>query len=168
MTPCKLVAMANFTEGHLPVGFGDIAHIHPLFVMNPLAQPDPNQVKETTPVAPAEMAADHLKIEDIAGGIGQAYQDPTEPQAKANWYGIGYNYFYIAGHMNAVAAGATSTWLNDRQAGGTLTRSLKQPLVYPRPGYYPRTFTAYYDTTKKVWVFALRDFIAATRWVGNP
>ena len=80
-TPFAAIAVGDFPTGHQPAGIGDKPHFHPIFLLMPPQQPDPPSFAlEATPVAPAEVPADHVNLGDVAPGIGIAYQDPAQPQ----------------------------------------------------------------------------------------
>jgi hypothetical protein len=163
VTPFRALAIGYFGEsGHPPAGVGDVPHFHPILLLNPVQMPDPPDfVLETKPVAAAEIPADHVKLEDVAPGIGVAYQDPAQPQNQPGWDSIGQNYFFYGGHMNAYALGATNTYMQRLQAGTDIARGdvIKQPQVYPIPGaYYPHRYTVSYDEAARVFRFELTDF----------
>jgi hypothetical protein len=101
-----------------------------------------------------------LVLPDLAPGIGGVVQDPTTPQARPGWNTIGQNYFFYNGHMNAVGLGATSDCLTTLGGGNgaPLGDIIKQPKVYPKPGYYPHNYTVRYDRARDVYVFELSGF----------
>ena len=163
-TPFSFIAVGYFS-GHNPRPAGGIPHIHPIFGMGPPQQPDsPGNANENKPIAAAELPQDSAPLDDVAGGIGRAVQDPGQPQAKAGWDTTGQNYFYYGGHMNAIALGATNHFmlLQEQGAAGTRTDVIKQPQVYPRPGYYPHRYTMSYDPVQRAHIFEMEDFQKAT------
>src|SRR5205823_14359624 len=103
--------------------------------------------------------------ETLAYGLGTADEDPIQPQLQPGWDSTGQNYFFYNGHMNGIGLGATNAFLLRQQAGREPARSdvIKQPQVYPKPGYYPHRYTVRYDAGRKVNVFALEDFQQATQ-----
>lgn len=162
LTPFVQIGMAYFTS-HPPAGIGDRPHFHPLFLMSAPRQPDPPSfAAEFTPIAPAELPADNVVLPDLAPGIGGVVQDPTTPQARPGWNTIGQNYFFYNGHMNAIGLGATDGCLTSLGAKNAspapLGDVIKQPTVYPKPGYYPHSYSVRYDRPRDVYVFELSDF----------
>jgi len=160
-TPFAAIAIGYFPAGHAPVGIGDKPHFHPIFLLMPPQQPDPpNFPKELAPVAPDEVPADNVNLGDFAPGIGVAYQDPATPQAQPGWDTVGQNYFFYNGHMSGISLGATNAYLLRLEAGQDTARGdvIKQPQVYPKPGFYPNRYMVAYDDTRKMYIFELSDF----------
>lgn len=154
----KEIAIAYF-EAHPPVGVGDKPHFHPVFLLNPPQPPVPPFAKETQAIAPAEVPADHVRLNDIAPGIGVAVQDPAQPQNQPGWDSVGQNYFFYEGRMNAVALGATNTYLQRIAAGTDIAMGgfIKQPATYPKRGLYAHRYTVHYDKARRVFIFELSD-----------
>jgi hypothetical protein len=166
-TPFTFLAF-SYWSGHEPHGTGDIPHFHPLFGMAPPQVPDPPSFAlELAPIDPAEVPADHLRTtgpDAVAPGIGVAYQDPSQPQAQPGWDSTGQNYFFYNGHMADIGLGATNSFLLRQEAGREPARSdtIKQPQVYPRPGYYPHRYTVSWDAAHQVHLFVVDQFQQAT------
>jgi hypothetical protein len=147
-TPFAAIAVGDFPAGHQPAGIGDKPHFHPIFLLMPPQQPDPPPFAlESTPVAPAEVPADHVNLGDVAPGIGIAYQDPSQPQNQQAWDTVGQNYFFYNGHMNGIALGATNAYMQRAENYQDIARGdvIKQPQTYPKAGYYPQRYTVSYD-----------------------
>jgi hypothetical protein len=172
-TPFAFLAF-SYWSGHDPKGVGDVPHFHPLFALFPPGQPDPpNNAFEVAPVAAEETPQDFidgrklpggLAGETLAPGIGTAYEDPIQPQLQPGWNTIAQNYFFYKGHMNGIGLGATNDFLLKQEQGKepTLGEDIKQPQVYPKPGYYPHHWEVRYDRARQVHIFALQDFQQAT------
>jgi hypothetical protein len=166
-TPFTYIAI-SYWSGHTPQGIGDVPHFHPLFGIYPPQLPDPTFANEIMQPAPEEIPKDHFMqagSDAVAPGIGAAWQDPIQPQNQAGWDSTGQNYFFYKGHMNDIGLGATNTFLLRQQEGKEPTRSdvIKQPEVYPLPGYYPHRYSVSYDSSRKVHRFVLEDFRKAAR-----
>ncbi len=160
-TVYKEIAIAYF-DAHSPAGVGDKPHFHPVFLLNSPQAPDPPAfAKENQAVAAGEVPADHVKLADVAPGIGAAFQDPAQPQAQPGWDSYGQNYFFYEGHMNGVALGATNAYLQRLSAGTDIARGdvIKQPTVYPKRGLYANRYTVHYDKVRRVFIFELSDLV---------
>ena len=160
VSPFKEIAIAFFAA-HPPAGVGDKPQFHPVFLLNPAQAPDPPAfLLENKPVAAGEVPQDHVRITDVAPGIGVAYQDPATPQAQPGWDSYGQNYFFYNGHMNAIALGATTAYLLRQEANTDIARGdiIKQPAVFPKRGFYPQRYTVHFDATRRIHVFELSDF----------
>jgi hypothetical protein len=188
-TPFSFVAI-SYWSAHDPRGTGDAPHFHPLFAINPPQLPtaacgsDPkpaNCPDESRPVAAAEIPQDYVSGDSvpdagivIAPGIGLAYEDVVlpQPQLEHGWNSIGQNYFFYGGHMNGIGLGATNDYLIKQEQGRApavpdAVRTIKQPQVYPKAGYYPHHHDVIYDAQRKVHIFILTDFRPAQNVV-NP
>jgi hypothetical protein len=175
-TPFSFLAF-SYWSAHSPRGIGDVPHFHPIVAVFPPGIPvPPDYRKERTAVAPNEVAQDYIlgdlveggaAGETIAPGIGVAYEDPSAPQLQPGWDTWAQNYFYYNGHMNGIGLGATNAFLRRQQEGqeGDISAPIKQPQVYPKPGYYPHRHSLKYDSQRKVHIFVLEDFRQATQVV---
>ncbi|BCM88632.1 hypothetical protein IAD21_00473 [Abditibacteriota bacterium] len=155
-TPFQLIGIAYFTAS-TPPGLGNVpAHFSPLILINqPQAADPPNFERELAPVAPAELAKDHVYVDQFVPGLGASYDDPAQPQRKPNWNSTGQNYFYYDGHMNGYGLGATIPFLESK---ATRTDAIKQPQLYPKPGYYAFRHSVSYNSTTNLYTVELTDF----------
>ncbi len=185
-TPYTYIAI-SYWSAHNPRGTGDIPHFHPLLGMDPPQQPSaecgsvpipancPDEA--ATPVPTNEVPQDYVSAagvpsagdDAIAPGIGLAYEDTKlpQPQLLPGWNSIGQNYFFYKGHMNGVGLAATNDYLEKQEVGKApivpeAVHIMKQPLLYPKPGYYPHRYDVTYDAARKVHIISLSDFRLAT------
>lgn len=181
-------AAVSYWSAHDPRGGGDVPHFHPLFGINPPqapsaacgSVPEPaNCPDEAKPVAAAEIPTDYVPgnlAPDagivIAPGIGLAYEDVVlpQPQLEHGWNTIGQNYFFYGGHMSGIGLGATNDYLIKQEQGRApavpdAVKVIKQPQVYPKPGFYPRRHDVRYEPTRNVHIFILTDFQQAAQVV---
>jgi hypothetical protein len=155
-TPFTLIGVAYFNAS-TSEGLGNVpAHFSPLILINPPGEYDgPNFAKELAPVAPAELAKDHVYVNQFVPGLGASYDDPAQPQRKPNWNSTGQNYFYYNGHMNGYGLGATIPFLQSKQ---TRTDTIKQPELYPKPGYYAYRHTVSFNASTNLYTVEISDF----------
>jgi hypothetical protein len=157
-------AAVYYWGGHPPVGVGDVPHFHVHFGISPPEQPiaaDPFQVYKAP--APAELPPGYVPVNGPDGldvALGIEYQDPAQPAAQVGWNSTGQDYYFYLGHMNDIDVGATKDFLFRQEAGqqAAATGIIKQPQVYPKPGYYPNRYTVKYDASRSVIIFTLEDF----------
>ncbi len=155
-TPFQLIGIAYFVAS-TPTGLGNVpAHFSPLILINPPQASDPPDfAKELVVPAPKELAKDHVYVNQFVPGLGAEYDDPAQPQRKPNWNTTGQNYFYYEGHMNGYGLGATIPFL---QSKATRTDAIKQPQLYPKPGYYAYKHSVSYDSSTNLYTVELTDF----------
>ena len=155
-TPFSVIAVAYFVATDIP-GFGHVpAHFSPLVLINPPAAPDPPAflLEQKVPAA-NELAQDHVSVNVFVPGLGSSYDDPAQPQRQPNWNSTGQSYFYYNGHMNGYGLGATIPFL---QSGAARSDVIKQPILYPKPGYYAHRHTVSFDAATNLYTVALSDF----------
>lgn len=158
-TPFKYIFLIWF-DAHGPIGVGDVPHFHPLMTRVPPQQPSPGLVTERVAIAPEEIPADHGFFSNaVVPGVGQALDDPAEPPALPGWNSTGYNYLFYNGHMNAISHGATHDWMTSKQSRGG---PIKQPQVYPVPGYYPFAHDFRWNEQRRTWQFVWKDWRAVS------
>ena len=155
-TPFRIIAIAYFGAS-TPPGLGNVpAHFSPLILINdPQAADAPDFAKELAPVAANEVAQDHVFINQFVPGLGAEYDDPAQPQRQPNWNSTGQNYFYYNGHMNGYGLGVTVPFLEQKK---TRTDVIKQPNLYPKPGYYAHRHTVHFDASRNLYVIEISDF----------
>ena len=108
----------------------------------------------------------------------RAYPTPTQGDAlhgqvneACRLYNAALDERRSAWRMNGIGLGATNDFLAKQEQGKepALSEVIKQPQVYPKPGYYPHKWSCSYDPSRQVHVFALQDFQQATnvlvQWV---
>jgi hypothetical protein len=159
-TPLKFL-VAVYASGH-DAPNSEPGHFHVAFSINAPVQgttaPFPN---ETAPVDPAEVPDGFVRVmlpsgrPEIVPGLGVVYDDPTQPSDQPALVSLGQNSMFYGGHMNAITLGPTIDFLASRQ---TVTEAIRQPRVYPMPGYYPNAQTMGYDPIHRMHVMMLEDF----------
>lgn len=158
-----------YSSGHQPPNTAapEPAHLHVTILIRPPLQTTAPFTLEKQAVVPAEVPAGHVRVVDavnpegvIVSGVGVSYDDPKEPANRPPLTTIGQNYFFLQGHMNAIALGPTLPFLKSK---ATLDQAIKQPQIYPREGYYPRRWKVRFDTNRQVHIIELTDFKKATR-----
>ncbi|MDX1934980.1 MAG: hypothetical protein SFU56_20470 [Capsulimonadales bacterium] len=169
-TPFKYMVLLNWANGRRPVGIADIPHILAAFCIAPPGAASEGLRDETAPVTNSEeIPAGYLigsgipgNIELAEGGVGVAYEDPSSAHVQPRWNSFGQNYFYFKGHLNGVGMLATYGFLKEER---TIVLPMSQPVVYPKPGYYPTRSTVTWDSDKSYHVFKLTDFVPAGRFL---
>jgi hypothetical protein len=155
--------VAAYSTGHVPPHSGveavEPAHFHPVFLMNPPVPPQDPPL-EDLPVAPNEIPEDHVKVGQVVPVLGSNYDDPSVPVGYPEKATLGQNVFFHSGHMNGMHLGETVEFLAGK---GTRGGVIKQPQVYPKPGYYPHRWSVRFDTERNTHVFVLEDFRPATQ-----
>lgn len=155
-TPFRLIGLA-YSNAYTSEELGNVpARFNPLILINTPQEADPpNFEKELKTVAPAELAKDHVYINQFVPGLGGLYDDPAQPQRKPNWNSTGQNYFYYNGHMNGYGLGQTLPFLKSK---ATRTDVIKQPDLYPKPGYYAHRHTVSYNSKTNLYTVEITDF----------
>ncbi len=151
----------DYTDGNIPVGAQDVPHMHPSFFLIGDAQRQQITAGSPiadTPVAAAEVPANHISQHLVVATEGDVYFDPILPGYRETPFSTtNYNYDFFNGHMVLIQTGVAIAFLNSKQEQAA---NLELPQSYPHPGLYPSAYRFKYDFTKRVYLFTVEGFVS--------
>lgn len=151
----------DYTDGHVPVGAGDVPHFHPSFFL--ISDAQKQQITIDSPIADAPVSADetptnHIALHMVVPTEGAVYFDPILPGYRESPFTTtNYNYNFFNGHMVLIQTGVAVAFLNSKQEQAA---NLELPRMYPHPGLYPSAYRFKYDLTRRVYLFTVEGFVS--------
>ena len=174
-SPFKVLVFSDWAAGHPPVEVGAAPHIHPIFLMSQVQQPSENLAVERTHIVDPEEIPEGFEPGDViaatggasnanafAPGIGMGYEERSSAQLHPGWTTTAQNWWAYNGHLNGIGMGQVYSFLANK---GSETLEMKQPRVYPQPGWYPTKQVTRYNAATNTYFISLTEFVKATRWV---
>ena len=106
--------------------------------------------------APEAIAEDYVSTRTVVPGMGQHWFDPKDPNNAPGKFSNVLIYGYNQGRMIFVEPMITRAALLSRQS---LSAQIKQPRVYPKPGYYPTRYTVSFDEPSRIYTITLDQMV---------
>jgi hypothetical protein len=138
--------------GHPPPGIYDKAHFDVHFYL--ITETDRDAItgvgsdidRAKTPPAPDAIPTDYVPTPDVVPRQGVHWIDPTGPEYNGQPFTVTYIYGFYAGSMVFGEPMVTRDFLLTRP---NFSAPVKQPRVYPKPGFYPTRYGVRYNPLEK-------------------
>ena len=143
--------------GHEPPGLYDRPHFDMHFYLISQAQRQSIAFAPDEPPPPAEAIAEgYASARAVVPGMGQHWFDPTDSNNTPGSFSNTFIYGYNKSRMVFLEPMITRTLLQSRK---DVSADIKQPKVYPKPGYYPTHYSVHFDDATKTYIITLDGMV---------